>query len=164
MAEIVLETEIRAPLERCFDLARSIDLHVATQKKNAEAAVGGRTTGLIESGEHVTWSARHFLVRWTMTSRITRFERPRMFRDEMERGPFARFEHDHLFVPSGDRTIMIDRLVLASPCGILGRIVDKLVMKRHLTKLLAERADAIKSCAETALGDRFLRVKTPAVR
>lgn len=156
MAAIVLETVVHAPAERCFDLARSIDLHVATQKKNAEAAVGGRTSGLIDLGEEVTWSARHFGVRWRMTARITAFERGRSFRDEAVRGPFARFEHDHIFVPSGEQTIMIDRLAFESPFGPLGWLADRAFMRRHLTKLLAERAEAIRTCAETALGDRFL--------
>jgi ligand-binding SRPBCC domain-containing protein len=156
MPEILIETEIAASPERCFDLSRSIDLHVATQKGHAETAVAGRTSGLIELGESVTWSARHFLVRWRMTSRIVAFDRPRSFRDAADPWPFARFEHDHFYRASGSRTLMVDRVVFASPFGWLGRIVDRLVMKRHLTKLLAERAEAIKQCAETGLGDRFV--------
>ena len=100
--------------------------------------------------------ARHFLVRWRMTSRIVLFERPGRFRDVMERGPFAHFEHDHEFVRRGERTVMLDRLAFASPLGVLGRIADALVMRRHLARLLAVRADAIRTCAESALGDRFL--------
>ncbi len=156
MSEIVLETEIDAPAERCFDLARSIDLHCATQKPSTESAVGERTRGLLGPGERVTWRSRHFLITWTMTVAIEAFERPRHFRDAAVTGPFARFEHDHVFVPAGRRTIMIDRLVFVAPLGVLGRIACRLVLRRYIGRLLAERAGAIKACAETALGDRFL--------
>ncbi|MEZ0228806.1 MAG: SRPBCC family protein [Planctomycetota bacterium] len=156
MPEIVVETEIDAPVERCFDLARCIDLHCATQKRAVETAVGERTRGLLGAGDTVTWRSRHFLVTWSMTMKVVAFAPPRSYRDVALRGPFARFEHDHVFVPSGAGAIMIDRIAFASPLGPLGRLVDRLVLRRYVARLLGERAEAIKVCAETALGDRFL--------
>ncbi|UUZ92915.1 hypothetical protein LJK87_48025 [Paenibacillus sp. P25] len=48
----VIRTElfIRAPIEVCFDLARSIDIHAESTSQTRERAVGGRTSGLIELG------------------------------------------------------------------------------------------------------------------
>ncbi len=157
MPEIVLTTAIDAPPERCFDLARSIDLHVATQLPSDERAIAGKTSGLIELGESVTWRAHHFGVYWTLTSRITAFERPRYFQDRMEKGPFARLEHDHMFVACGGGTIMIDRFAFASPLGILGRIADRLLVGPHLDRLLRSRAAAIRIVAESDMARRFLR-------
>lgn len=88
MARIDLTTIIHAPLERCFNLARSIDLHRLSMNGTEEEAIAGVTTGLISSGEEVTWRARHFGIVLTMTSKITGFEYPRHFRDEMVEGPF----------------------------------------------------------------------------
>jgi hypothetical protein len=58
MATIHLETEIGAPIERVFGLARDIDFHQRSMAHTDEHAVGGRTSGLIDLGETVTWQAR----------------------------------------------------------------------------------------------------------
>jgi len=71
MPKLSILTIIRAPIERCFDLARSIDLHVESMKHTGEKAVAGVTSGLIGLGQEVTWEARHFTVRQRLTSRIT---------------------------------------------------------------------------------------------
>src|ERR1700741_1101472 len=86
MPTITVETLVHASLERCFDAARDLDLHVSSMAQTAERAVAVRTSGLIELGEHVTWEARHFGVRQRFTSRITAFDRPRYFQDSMIRG------------------------------------------------------------------------------
>ncbi|MDV3308737.1 MAG: hypothetical protein LOY03_07970 [Cyclobacteriaceae bacterium] len=62
MPRIELTTIIHAPIERCFNLARSIDLHRPSVVGTKEEAVAGVTSGLIGMGEQVTWRARHFMV------------------------------------------------------------------------------------------------------
>jgi ligand-binding SRPBCC domain-containing protein len=135
--EIVTETD--KPVEEMFDLARSIDVHTASQAKAAETAVGGVTAGLIGLGEDVTWRARHFGIPFRLTSRVTEFEAPRRFVDEQTRGPFASFHHEHLFEPMGDGSVMIDRIHLAAPFGPLGRLAEKVVLARYLRRLIRER-------------------------
>jgi ligand-binding SRPBCC domain-containing protein len=101
-------TEVDAPVERCFHLARSIDLHLESMIASGERAVAGVTSGLIGAGEEVSWEARHFGVRWRMTARVTSYEPPHRFVDEMVRGPFRSFRHEHLFEPAGAGTRMTD--------------------------------------------------------
>ena len=55
MQTIRIETWINAPLDRCFDAARDLDLHMKSVSHTGERAVRGRTSGLIEAGEEVTW-------------------------------------------------------------------------------------------------------------
>jgi hypothetical protein len=69
MVRLQFTTEIAAPIERCFDLSRSIDLHVKSVEWSSEQAIAGVTTGLISSGEEVTWGARHFGVMLSHASR-----------------------------------------------------------------------------------------------
>ena len=71
MPLIVLETRIRAPRERVFDLARSIDAHQSSTSGTSERAVAGVTSGLIGLGEEVTWRARHLGVTQHLTVRAT---------------------------------------------------------------------------------------------
>lgn len=149
MPRIVLETLIDAPPERCFDLSRSVDLHVLSTQQTGERAVGAVTSGLLALGEEVTWSARHFGLRQTLTSRITAFDRPRHFRDSMVRGAFRRFDHDHFFAARGEGTEMRDVFDFDSPLGPLGRLVDALVLERYLRRFLERRNEEIKRVAES---------------
>jgi ligand-binding SRPBCC domain-containing protein len=122
-----------------FDRARDIGLHTASQSAADERAVAGVVTGLIGLGEEVTWRARHFGVPLLLTSRITAFDAPHRFVDEQVRGPFARFRHEHLFEADGIGSVMIDRLEYAAPLGPLGGIAERLVVTRHLRRLLQAR-------------------------
>ena len=150
MATIELTTLIAAPRERCFDLARSIDLHLASTASTGEKAVRGTTSGLIGLNEEVTWRARHFGVWQHFTSRITAFEPPEYFRDTMTSGAFASFQHDHFFTAmEGNRTAMRDVLVFRAPLGLLGRMVERLVLTRYLERFLRARNAVIKQAAES---------------
>jgi ligand-binding SRPBCC domain-containing protein len=93
----VCRTASALPPERLFDLARSVDTHVESQKGSGERAVAGVTSGLIGAGQEVTWRARHFGFPLTMTSHITHFDFPRSFTDEQVKGPFRSFRHIHEF-------------------------------------------------------------------
>jgi hypothetical protein len=68
MPVIKLETYIQAPIELCFDLFRDIDLHQSTSSKTKERAIAGRTSGLIELGEEVTFEAVHFGIKQKLTT------------------------------------------------------------------------------------------------
>jgi ligand-binding SRPBCC domain-containing protein len=149
MPIIELKTLIRAPVERCFDLSRSVDLHVESTSSTGERAIAGVTHGLLGPGDEVTWRARHFGVWQNLTSRITLFDRPRHFRDSMVNGAFSRFDHDHFFVALGEYTEMRDVFDFTSPLGPLGRVADKLVLTRYLTRFLSERNRVIQRVAES---------------
>lgn len=149
MTVLRIETRIAAPVERCFDLSRSIDLHERSTAKTQERAVAGVTAGLIGDGEEVTWRARHFGVWQLFTSRITEYDRPRHFRDEMQRGAFAHFRHDHDFIERAGGTDMTDTLDFAAPLGVLGRLAEWALLARYLADFLAERNALIKRVAES---------------
>jgi ligand-binding SRPBCC domain-containing protein len=149
MTVIHLTTDIEAPIERVFDLARDLDLHAASMARMGERAVAGRTTGRVEIGDTVTWRARHFGLWWSLTSRITAARAPVTFEDVQERGPFAWFRHEHRFEVVGGVTRMHDRWEHRSPLGPVGRLVDRLVLGRYMRSLLVTRNEALKRAAET---------------
>src|SRR5690348_12451254 len=99
MATFTLETFIAAPPEVCFDLSLDLDLHQGSMDHTGERIVGGRPGGRIGLYEFVTWEATHFGIRQRMTVGITALERPYRFHDEMLKGAFRRFEHEHTFEP-----------------------------------------------------------------
>jgi ligand-binding SRPBCC domain-containing protein len=149
MAEISIQTMIKAPVERCFDLARDIDFHTQSLSETEECAVAGRTSGFIELGETVTWEGRHFGIRQRFTSKITAFDRPDYFQDSMIAGAFREFVHDHRFETRDGGTIMIDEVNFWSPLGPLGQFVDWLFLKSYMQRLLVDRAKSIKTEAES---------------
>ncbi|MCU1270918.1 MAG: hypothetical protein JWN74_2212 [Acidobacteriaceae bacterium] len=148
MIRLELLTEIAAPLDRCFDLSRSIDLHVRSVNWTGERAIAGVTAGLIGPGQNVTWRGRHFGLEMEHSSRITEYTRPTFFRDEMIKGGFRSFCHDHFFEERGAITLMKDVLQFEAPLHLVGWIAERLVLRSYLEKLLIKRNEHIRSVAE----------------
>ncbi|TMD67294.1 MAG: SRPBCC family protein [Chloroflexi bacterium] len=148
MPVIRIETRIAATPERCFDLARDVDLHQRSAAASSERAIAGVTSGKMGLGDTVTWRATHFGVPLRLSSRITEFDPPRRFVDEMVEGPFRRLRHVHAFeaIPGG--TLMVDVFDYASPLGILGAVADALVLRRYLQHFLERRSAFLKRVAE----------------
>lgn len=156
MPVIELSTVIRAPRERVFDLARSIDAHQDSTGGTEERAVAGVTQGLIGMGEEVTWEARHFGVRQRLTVRITAFDYPRHFQDVMISGAFKSMAHDHTFAEHPDGTLMSDRFEFRSPLGILGAIADRLFLASYMRRFIVRRNAVLKRLAESEEWSRYL--------
>ena len=150
MPVIVLRTRVAAPPSRCFDLARDVELHQRSTAASRERAVAGVTSGLLGLGDEVTWEATHFGIRQRLTSRISEFDPPHRFVDEMVRGAFARFRHEHQFLAVEGGTEMVDIFDYTSPLGPLGRLADGLFLRRYMTTLLRERNAYLKRTAESA--------------
>lgn len=144
MPRLTIRTEIAASPERCFDLSRSIDLHLESMAR--ERAVAGVTSGLIDIGQEVSWEARHFGLTWRMTSRITQLDAPVRFVDEMVRGPFSRFRHEHLFEPGDGGTLMTDVVEFEMP----GSVLTNPAARAYLRHLLLVRNRLIRAKAEDA--------------
>ncbi len=149
MPIIKIKLTINAPREVVFDLARSIDFHTKSTEQTKEKAIAGKTSGLIGLGESVTWRAKHFGVWLTLESKITEFDSPNYFVDEMQKGIFKSFKHIHKFEIVNGETKMMDIFDYVSPFGFLGRIADFLFLKRYMTKFLSTRNGLIKEKLET---------------
>lgn len=148
MPTIYLSTFILATPNTIFDLSRNIDLHQISTKQTHEKVIAGRMSGLIELGESVTWRARHFGFFQELTSKITAFEKPDSFTDEMVSGAFKSFKHVHKFELTDNGTTMIDVFSYVSPLGILGKLADYFFLKRYMKNLLMNRNLIIKEYAK----------------
>jgi ligand-binding SRPBCC domain-containing protein len=155
MIRIELLTRIAAPVERCFDLARSIDLHMASTDWTGEQAIAGVTSGLIGPEQEVTWKGRHFGISISHTSRISAYDRPRYFQDCMVRGSFRSFCHDHFFEAGDGATLMKDVMQFEAPFGILGSLAERLILKRHMIGLLLHRNQHLRRVAESEEWRRY---------
>ena len=152
-------TLIDAPIDRVFDLSRSIEVHLlANVHENEQAlAVGGLTTGLVGLGEQVTWRAKHFGLWHDLTSKATVVESPTYLQVTMVKGIFRSMQADHLFrsLPSG-ATELRDKFAIAAPLPILGPIAEALFLRRYMIALNRERNAVIKQLAESDDWQRYL--------
>jgi ligand-binding SRPBCC domain-containing protein len=149
VGHVVVKTLIRAPIERCFDLARDVGVHCQTAAFTSERVLPpGRTAGLLELGEQVIFEGRHFGLRWRLTARITEMERPFRFVDETVEGVFKSMRHVHEFTARDGVTEMSDTLDWRAPVGLLGRVVDALLLERHLTWFVRTKQQALRVLAE----------------
>lgn len=150
MPLIILETKIKAPIESVFDLSRSIDQHVRSMDHTNERAVAGKTSGLIEQGQEVTWEARHFGIKQNLTVRITEMDKPNSFTDVMIKGAFKSMKHVHLFEENNGVTQMTDHFHFESPFGAIGRLFNAIILTSYMRRLLESRNQVIKESAEKA--------------
>jgi ligand-binding SRPBCC domain-containing protein len=148
MTRFEVTTGIAALPRRVFDLSLEVEVHTASMAGSGERVVGGVTSGRMRLGDTVTWEARHFGVRWRMTSRISACEPPGYFVDEQVAGPFARWHHAHHFEPDGDGgTVMRDVIDFAAPFGPLGRIAERTVLGWYMPRLIRLRNEHLRRAA-----------------
>ncbi|WP_435352596.1 SRPBCC family protein [Emticicia sp. SJ17W-69] len=157
MSKIIIETQINASIQICYDLSLSVDLHQLSTVQTGEHIVRGVKSGIMKLGESVTWRAKHFGIWQELTSKITEAQRPYYFVDEMQKGIFKSLRHEHHFIEGGQNVLMKDTFIFESPLGILGTIADKLFLKRYLAHFLKQRNQIIKEIAESGKWEAILK-------
>jgi hypothetical protein len=157
-------TVIDAPIERVFDLSRSVEVHLLGNVHGQEQAlaVGGVTSGLIGPGQRVTWRARHFGFWHELTSQATVVEAPTFFQVTMVEGIFRSMQADHRLrtLPSG-ATELRDIFSIAAPLPVLGPVAEVLFLRRYMIGLNRERNAVIRQLAESDEWRRYLPVTYP---
>jgi ligand-binding SRPBCC domain-containing protein len=146
--QFVWRTRIAAPVERVFGwheapgaLARLTPPgeHVRMVRESG----GIRDGGVVE----LAIGRRPFSIRWI--SEHSGYIRNRQFRDIQVRGPFARWEHTHLFEPDGaDACYLEDRIEYALPLGFAGRWLLGRIVERKLDRLFQYRHQVTREANE----------------
>ena len=149
MPKIHLTSFIAAPVDRVFNLSRSINLHQISTADTNEKAINGVTNGLINKNETVTWQARHLFRTRLFTSKVTAMQAPNFFIDEMMKGDFKSFYHEHHFKAVANGTIMIDMINFETPYAIIGKNANLFILTNYIEKFLKKRNEVIRDYAET---------------
>jgi ligand-binding SRPBCC domain-containing protein len=143
-------TVIRAAPATVFDLELDADVHAASMAASGETATTSTGRPVLDLGDEVSFTGRHFGLPWRLASRITALDRPHRFVDEQVRGPFRRMRHEHLFEAVGDGTTrMTDRISFTAPLGPIGAVVGRAVLGPYLRRLLEQRAAYVRGLAES---------------
>lgn len=149
MGRIQLQTLIDAPIERCFDLSRSVDVHLLSSTSAREKVIAGTTSGLMSLHDEVTWEARHFGIKQRLRTRIVEMNPPYSFTDIQVSGIFHQFSHIHIYRVEDGKTAMIDDMTFQCPFGFVGRLFADRIVTNHLRNFLIQRNQEIKRIAET---------------
>lgn len=150
MPIVQVQTLIHASQQTCFDLARDVEAHLRTTASTNEKIVGGKSEGLLELGDEVTFEARHPGVKQRLSAKIVAFDPPHSFTDQMTKGAFASLVHEHRFEPQEGGTLMIDILDFRSPLGPFGALFDRLFLAGYMRRFLIKRGLALKAEAESS--------------
>lgn len=148
LVEVKTKIHIDAPIEVCFDFARDIDVHQqSVWAFTKEKAISGKTKGLIEKGDRVTFEATHFFLRQRLTSYILSMNLliilwMRWFR------AFKRMNPMHAFKTDGNGTTMEDTLCFEAPCGVIGWMAERMGLRWYMGAFLQHRNRNLKRLIE----------------
>lgn len=141
------ETIINATPKAVFDVSRDIGLHLEHGKAHGEIVVKGRTEGLMQQDEIITWEAKHLGMRRRLTVLMEKTIDPELIITTMTKGPFSHFVHFHRIQAQGNQTLLIDDVFIKAPFGILGYFAEILFLKKYMRDFIRNRnAHLKKSC------------------
>jgi ligand-binding SRPBCC domain-containing protein len=138
------EQRVELPLERAFEFyGDAFNLEAITPpwlafKVTTPAPV------TMDQGARLDYRLKlHGLpVRWQ--TRIEAWEPPHRFVDVQVRGPYSLWEHTHEFEAAGEgATTIRDRVRYALPLGPLGRLAQRLFVRRDVERIFDYRREAV---------------------
>ncbi len=141
MGQIIVSTEIAAPIDVVF--AFHLDPRNAARiSPRGTRVISVEAPDEVQVGDEVRLAVRQFPLpvtqRWRV--RIERVEEPVAVVDVALAGPFPVWRHEHLFAVAGDgRTLLTDHVTYELPLGALGRLADRLVVRRVLVRAFHAR-------------------------
>ena len=93
----------------------------------------------------------------TWLVRVVQFEPPTLIVDEMLRGPFAAWRHEHRFAElPGGRTRLTDFVTYRVPGGRLGKVADAALGRRLLLATFRSRQARTRAVLEAEVSESTL--------
>ena len=132
------ESRVAAPVSRVFAFHESPGaLEALTPPWERVTALQPPTSLAVGTIVRLVTHVGPFPVRWV--AEHIAYERDRLFVDRQISGPFARWEHRHVFTPAGPNAcVLTDDVRWALPFGLVGGLARSLV-RRKLDRLFAFR-------------------------
>jgi len=109
-----------------------------------------QTAPSLEVGTRTIVKIRIAFLWVTFESLHTAYDPPHSFEDQQVRGPFRNWRHRHLVEPHPDGAILIDDIEYTPPLGLLGRLIDAIVIKPRLRRVFAFRHRVTRDYCENA--------------
>ena len=155
-----LSTRAPSALERSIVIDAPIDrvfaFHLDTRNAARIAPPGQRVVSVegtfpLRLGSEVRLRVRQLPSPWAQTwlVRVVQLEEPTLIVDDLLRGPFPAWRHEHRFarLPDG-RTRLTDHVEYRLPAGALGRIADAVLARRILLRSFRSRQERTRALLE----------------
>ncbi len=97
----------------------------------------------IQQDTHIAYTIRWAGLPIHWRTRIIDWTPPRQFIDLQLNGPYTLWHHQHTFEPVADGTLCRDRVLYKIPFGILGQMMNGLVVRKQLTDIFEFRRKVI---------------------
>lgn len=149
MNKIEFNTHIKAPIQQCFDLARSIDFHKISLSPIEEESVAGCTTGLIGYKQHALIQSNLWGSRFSTELKLVKFNPPFFLSYEIVGSHFHSIVHDYYFYDISEETVMINHFYYKPKWGFLGEILSFIFLEKFLKKVITNRNNMLRDYAET---------------
>ncbi|MGE5636503.1 MAG: SRPBCC family protein [Nocardioidaceae bacterium] len=136
--------EVGLPRERAFDFyGDALNLEAITPPWLAFEVTTPAPLAM-RAGTIIDYRLRLHGVRVRWRTRIEVWEPPARFVDVQVKGPYALWEHTHLFEAAGDgATVIRDRVRYALPFGSLGALAHRAFVRRDLERIFDYRREAV---------------------
>jgi ligand-binding SRPBCC domain-containing protein len=147
MTRLEFTCEVRAPLEPVWEF------HV-TPACLPLVTHPGITITLVDTPDIPCLGARFVMkimrcgisVNWT--GEYVQFDPPHGFVDRQLAGPFRFWEHSHGFEATTGGTLIRDELTYEPPFGVVGKLVDWVLLRRELRRMFAYRYERTREVLE----------------
>ena len=149
MTKIHVTTFINAPIERVFNLSRSLTLSKMAFKGAKEQLLSSSAANMVGAGETITLRAKHLGKTREITSRVTDLELPNGYTEEQIKGDLKSFRHEYHFKKVDNGTIMIDLVEFEGPRDLLGSLAAKFFLKSYFEKILKKKNELVRQSAES---------------
>jgi ligand-binding SRPBCC domain-containing protein len=129
--------------------------HISPPGQRVLSVEGAFPLGL---GSEVRLRTRQVPLPWAQTwlVRVARLEEPTLIVDELLRGPFAVWRHEHRFAElPGGRTRLTDHVTYELPGGALGRVANALGGRRVLVATFRSRQRRTRALLEAEAGAKL---------
>lgn len=138
-------TLIRAPLDRVFEFFSAPENLARITPPSLGFRIIDAPWRPIEQGDRISYTIRVAGVALEWLTHISRWDPPKSFVDEQERGPYRQWVHTHTFTPTAEGVRMHDHVVYELPFGILGRTFGGWLVRRQVRAIFDYRAEAIEA-------------------
>ena len=103
---------------------------------------------LMKEGQIIDYTIRIFGFRVRWRTIITEFANNKMFIDQQLKGPYSMWHHTHIFKDLNGKVEMTDKIIYVMPFGIIGRIVNFMLVQKDLNSIFSFRKDVINKIFE----------------
>ena len=143
--EYILETHQFIPKSKIevFDFFKTPENLEQITPKNLNFMIYTPSPILMNKGTLIEYKIRLLGIPIYWKTLINNYSPSDYFSDIQLNGPYAKWDHNHIFKECKNGTMMIDKIVYSIPLGLLGQIAHFIWVRQELKRIFQYRYDAI---------------------